>query len=255
MNFDKPLSVFKCNFFRSRAVGVFAVVGILVISTVAASDPFTDLVCRSLIVKTPDGRTVIELADDGSLNAPCVPLGMMLPYFGDKLPKGFVWADGESRWPDKDWVPEHLRGKARVPNMNGRTLRGVDSDSDVGLAGGSDHIASHSTMVDGAHEHAFRDHVHSLPELTGQVAQTGPFPPYKSFSVKDAGGTFCNPGHFDVGDGPDGNQGQHRHELGGNTSTAIRITESKKEGVHSHNIGELDYIPAHITVRWIIRIQ
>lgn len=56
---------------------------------------------------------------------PMVPLGGMIPYFGDKLPyadpltglsRFYVWADGKTNWPDEPWVPQALR-KRPVPDM------------------------------------------------------------------------------------------------------------------------------------------
>jgi len=66
-----------------------------------------------------------------------VPLGMMLPFFGKDLPQGFVWADGQTDWPDKDWVPMHLRktkdGKQeKVPNMDSYLIGGTTSEDQVG---------------------------------------------------------------------------------------------------------------------------
>ena len=62
-----------------------------------------------------------------------IHLGMMLPYFGSgkEPPQGYVWADGKTSWPDKDWVPKHLRGQA-VPNMNGIMIGGTSTEEAVG---------------------------------------------------------------------------------------------------------------------------
>ena len=81
-----------------------------------------------------------------------IQLGMVIPYFGTDLPDGYVWADGHSEWPDKPWVPVHLRGKP-VPNFSGRELRGITGVETVGSLGGSDIIAAHTTATGGAHEH------------------------------------------------------------------------------------------------------
>jgi len=62
-----------------------------------------------------------------------VPIGAMIPYFGagKDSPKGYVWADGTTIWPDKDFVPTHLRGK-KVPDMQGELLGGANSELEVG---------------------------------------------------------------------------------------------------------------------------
>jgi hypothetical protein len=52
-----------------------------------------------------------------------IPLGMVLPFFGKTVPNGFVLANGEAKWPDEDWVPDHLRG-AKVPDLHGQMLGG-----------------------------------------------------------------------------------------------------------------------------------
>jgi hypothetical protein len=62
-----------------------------------------------------------------------VPLGAILPYFGKVLPNGFLWADGESTWPNAEWVPHHLRGK-RVPDMAEYLVGGTRDSQRVGVA-------------------------------------------------------------------------------------------------------------------------
>lgn len=48
---------------------------------------------------------------------PHLPVGAAMCYFGKNTPEGFVWADGQSHFPDQDWVASSLRGRP-VPNMN-----------------------------------------------------------------------------------------------------------------------------------------
>jgi hypothetical protein len=60
-----------------------------------------------------------------------VPLGAMLPYFGAVPPKGYVFADGSSTWPNEPWVAEHLRGKP-VPDMRAKMASGALSTGEVG---------------------------------------------------------------------------------------------------------------------------
>ena len=67
-----------------------------------------------------------------------VPKGMLLPFFGDRLPEGYVWADGKTAWPAEDWVPAHLRGQP-VPDMR-KAIVGGASDfaaTEVGSTGGA----------------------------------------------------------------------------------------------------------------------
>jgi hypothetical protein len=72
-----------------------------------------------------------------------VPLGAMVPYFGTKLPKGYVWADGVANWPNADWVPTHLRG-AKVPDMQENLVGGAKNMDAVG------HIFDEGQIVLGA---------------------------------------------------------------------------------------------------------
>src|SRR5262249_39655880 len=60
-----------------------------------------------------------------------VRLGMMIPYCGNELPKGFVWADGKTRWPRAAWVPQHLWGEL-VPDMTSCLIGGAPDAKKVG---------------------------------------------------------------------------------------------------------------------------
>jgi len=77
----------------------------------------------------------IEDTDQAETDArTAVPLGAMIAYFGagQKPPKGYIWADGRSRWPtNARWVPKALRGQP-VPNMTGQFLAGATVESEVG---------------------------------------------------------------------------------------------------------------------------
>jgi hypothetical protein len=70
----------------------------------------------------------------GHLGNELVPIGAMLPYFGDPdrkvLPDGFVLADGKSTWPHNDAIPRVLWDKP-IPDMTGLVPIGADA-SDVG---------------------------------------------------------------------------------------------------------------------------
>lgn len=63
---------------------------------------------------------------------PHLPVGAALCYFGEHAPEGFTWADGETRFPQEDWVAENLRGRL-MPNMNQDGLL-------VGATGTSDQV-------------------------------------------------------------------------------------------------------------------
>jgi hypothetical protein len=61
-----------------------------------------------------------------------VPIGAMVPFFAEKLPKGYVWADGKSNFPDAAWVPVHLRG-TKIPDMAGQLVGGTNDEANIGL--------------------------------------------------------------------------------------------------------------------------
>ncbi len=70
---------------------------------------------------------------ESSSSLDAIPLGGMVPYFGKSLPTSgkWIWADGVSTWPNKEWVPESLRGKA-VPNMANRLIGGTSFPDSLG---------------------------------------------------------------------------------------------------------------------------
>lgn len=90
------------------------------------------------VVQTINGNVTItgNLVVGGKVNGVDVQrgevhFGMMVPYFGKDLPKGFCWADGKTPWPDADWVPIELHGK-NVPDMNGELIGGTSNVADLG---------------------------------------------------------------------------------------------------------------------------
>jgi len=82
-----------------------------------------------------------------------IPKGMMLPYFSNNLPESgdYVWADGQTKWPEEPWVPEHLQGKP-VPDMREQLVGGAKSpgDNTVGLEWSGGMIPISASMVSGS---------------------------------------------------------------------------------------------------------
>jgi hypothetical protein len=186
------------------------------------------------------------------------PLGSAIPYFGAALPAGFVLADGTTNWPDAPWVPEHLKGKP-VPDFNGRVPRGGPDLDSVGQPGGSDAVATHATMTDGAHQHRIPDHTHAMPAETGSVTgeNGNPADPGDArYRVRDDGRTaYAIGNHLNTNEGGPTNEGQHRHDLGGVTGGSRTPMTVEGDGNHRHDIGEVTHVPSHIVVRYIIRIR
>jgi hypothetical protein len=155
MDTERRLAALEGKLRNTRRALLGLGVGLLLVCAAAAASPFAHLVCAGLEVKNSDGKTVLTLSDDGGLRtagkleAPAVPPGMMLPYFGRDLPKGFVWADGEARWPEAPWVPSHLRG-ARVPDMREHLVGGANNEAVVGKVFKTGQLSVPEFTVDGS---------------------------------------------------------------------------------------------------------
>lgn len=94
-------------------------------SRVSTSNVYMPLTAKDELVALEQVRSRVKVLDSQ------VPPGMMLPFFGTKVPDGFVLADGQTAWPDKPWVPQGLRGK-RVPDLRGKLLGGATAPGVVG---------------------------------------------------------------------------------------------------------------------------
>ncbi|HEX3658226.1 MAG TPA: hypothetical protein VHV55_20730 [Pirellulales bacterium] len=77
-----------------------------------------------------------------------VPIGAMLPYFGQELPEQFVWADGRTNWPNEPWVPEKLRNTL-VPDMNGWLIGGTGDQELLGRKFTGGHIEIEQKTIAG----------------------------------------------------------------------------------------------------------
>lgn len=168
--------------------------------------------------------------------------GMIIPYCGEDLPEGYVWADGMSTWPLEAWVPKHLQGNT-VPNLNGRVVRGATSAEPVGTPGGSDSMPQHSTASGGEHEH-------KLPDLRGAITVTPLVTNPGNYSSIDMFGGSTTRARFHSEYPEDQSKipgmGQHRHNLGGTTASP---------GAHAHAVPPVGFVPSYVAVRYIIRIR
>ena len=187
-----------------------------------------------------------------------VPLGVAVPSFSANLPKGYVLADGQANWPNADWVPVHLRGK-KVPDLDGRFLRGVSDVHEIGVAGGNNWIRDLTTMNDGAHQHPLPVHRHNLAgegtttgTVSNRIDEIKPHP----YMVRNSGGGWCVGWIATSRDPQPGNgEGQHRHDLEGETQRSDAKIETEKGGSHSHIIADFEHVPAFMQCRWIIRVE
>jgi len=181
-------------------------------------------------------------------------LGMCVPYFGKYLPEGYVWADGQSFWPNEEWVPDYLRGKP-VPNLNGRVLRGCRNGIQLlGEEGGAD-----------SHRHPLPSHEHDLSNrMTGQISHLIPDGiRNKYYKVVREDGQSLD-GEFLVtvrgefkgitGKPP---EGQHVHDLEGTTgglskTSPVYVEADDQAGVPGRSE---QYVPSYVAVHYIIRVR
>lgn len=247
MNVEDRLLRVEKRLQRMRVLLVAVVIASICVCTLAASTQLTDLVCRSLVVKGPNGKTVIELTDDGTLTAPCVPLGMMLPYFGAKLPHGFVWADGKTNWPDEPWVADHLRGKP-VPDMMNQLIGGAESAAEIGLVWDKGSINVPRKEIAGS---AFKLPAQRSEEKISTDSQNFPRGPW--VVVQRAGSTY------------DGKHGFFWTGFGSDFDTRVGTYQTFPPGAALDGSFQLNYDPIplkspstnprHVCASWIIRVQ
>ncbi|HEV3298018.1 MAG TPA: hypothetical protein VG055_00150 [Planctomycetaceae bacterium] len=201
--------------------------------------------------------------------------GTILPYCGKELPDDrFWWADGDPKhlWPKEEWVPRELQGK-RIPNLNGRVLRGVGEENLLCQAGGSDRVQSHFTDEDGTHSHAVKDHMHNLGGYTGGIGGQGAtldeLTEQEYWLYRNNGSLNGNEVRKGVrsvvyftndhslatvdNDGTKKPGGNHRHNMPATTGGSSSAVTTEADGQHKHKISEVEYIPAHVAVRYIIR--
>jgi hypothetical protein len=208
------------------------------------------------VTATGQGNGLIWQVDHGIIQK-----GMIIPYCGKELPNdNFVWANGTDNWPDEDWVPDHLRPDRstnpptprKVPNLNGRMLRGIRQAQLVATNGGTDKLPRHE---------------HSLPATTAGIENDLPDSAKGFYKVcragKDTVGTeflltinsadnvFTKAGVPVRGEQP---QGNHAHHLGGSTS-GLQPPQSPSPNDRDNDASFDQYAPSYVAVKFIIRIR
>lgn len=196
------------------------------------------------------------------LLAVCVPIGGIIPYVGDlNLPPNWQICDGSDLRPEASATLKARLGE-KVPSMVGRVPRGVAVTDVIGVAIGTDNIMIEAmeTLGAGAHIHKVDDHFHELPEHTGLVASQ-PANSVQPMALKNENDNWLRESHINrVDAGRVGDEGQHRHDLGGRTGVG---KTANKDGIETNNVDNhaheipnfsIDSIPASITVVYIIRI-
>jgi hypothetical protein len=176
----------------------------------------------------------------------------MVPFFGTKLPKGYVWADGVANWPNADWVPIQLRG-AKVPDMQEYLVGGAKDADAVGKVWDQGKLVIPAFTVKGT---SF-----SIPAAETEANITG------EFRDKEAGGSknalvflwhnenWCKANR----------KGEPNHlEISGYRYTPVyakyRYPKGTLAGVQTLQATTLELNavgsnPRHVMCRWIIRIK
>jgi hypothetical protein len=169
---------------------------------------------------------------------------------GEPLPRE-LWlpCDGKS-YPKSDF-PElaarlelGVRSAAenfQVPDLSGRVLRGVAASEHPSAKGGADSTPVMQTGSTG--------HKHPLPNFTGLV--TDGLPPGVPNAAPRQETLIWNENAWqrsDFWNNPNAgvNEGQHYHDLGGETS---------EESVHTHSIPALACVPSYMAVRFYIKAR
>jgi hypothetical protein len=168
--------------------------------------------------------------------SPLPPVGAILAYVGQgELPPGWTVCDGkvigEAHGFQKDQVDSFWWNR-KVPDLNGRFLRGTTEVEQVAMNGGNDTVKALTTNKDGSHMHDY-----SLPDVTGRITEGRA----GSGKKEDYGSGY------DVV-GPEG-VGNHAHFIEGG-----KRTTPASQGSHQHNIPEITLVPKYTAVRYIIRI-
>jgi vacuolar-type H+-ATPase subunit H len=182
------------------------------------------------------------------------PIGSIIPYYGElaDLPDDGTWivCDGQ---PIPQDSPLYANGIRETPDLRERVVRGATDARSLGKRGGQNVLKNMSVGDAGAHSHEAH-HRHGLPQLTGSISNGGPDPGHHPYLVlDDHGSRWGEDKHLRTDGPPSTTEGQHMHNLGGMTAHAQ--TKTDKKGMHSHIIPEVNIIPSHTSVFFIMRIR
>jgi hypothetical protein len=192
-----------------------------------------------------------------------IPLGAMIPYFGVKAPRGYVFADGEAHWPNAEWVPEHLRG-AKVPDMREHLVGGAKNETDVGGMFTKGKLTVEGYTVNGA---SF-----NLPPAK-QTRVNGDIKPHKSkFDPDPAGFMILMENYGEVGGfqqtfgkgvhprfniAEPGTGWENRIHLTPLVVPTLEGTLNGQQPLPARTVGltSPEQNPPHLMCRWIIRVE
>lgn len=183
-----------------------------------------------------------------------VPLGAMIPYFGTDLPKGFVWADGMKEFPKADWVPEHLRGGAKVPDMREYLVGGAKDKDNVGLTYSRGEVSIAGTTISGSSFSLPAPTEYRIATGDGGRKKEGGFVVILNHNLNYNGEVFWN------GFGANGENGFGWGVLPRPAIYTSFPKGTKLEGstVIADQTIKLDQgtsLPRHVMCRWIIRVE
>jgi len=182
-----------------------------------------------------------------------VPVGAIIPYClgTSNLPPNWRVCDGAI-------VTNAQQGPfvgKPVPDLRGQFLFGATSAATVGTKGGTNLTYSGiSVSASGGHTHTVDNHTHPLPSYTGSISQVAP--DLINFVTSEGNNIGLGRIITDLGDGGSGawgHEGQHKHNLGGDTGNGRSTTDSR--GDHSHTVNDFQAkLPPYTEVLYIVRI-
>lgn len=199
----------------------------------------------------------------GMFERALIPIGAVIPFFGDPLSLqelGGSWqlCDGSPLVESADPRLKAALG-GQTPNLSGRFLRGITPNESVGAKGGQEfESVEFTTSRAGVHTHKVDDHQHSLPARTGPVSNAGDPIGYGQtyLTLDNAGsdGIWDREQHLMVDGGGGAKEGQHRHDLGGETGSVSLNMSKAEEHEHSGRVA-IRIVPPYVAAQYIMRIR
>lgn len=167
-----------------------------------------------------------------------LPVGTIVPFMGTKqqIPSGWVVCDGETHIPSDSRLSDMI---TKVPDLQGRFLRGASTDEKLGKTDGVDHFDARSIIRSGKHHHSYSG-------TTGTISSGGQPLQHTPYSIVDEGAGFTQDRMISVQNGHSSKEGHHRHDL--------RIT-TPDAGEHYHSLPSETNLPPYCVVYFIMRVQ
>lgn len=211
-------------------------------------------------------KKAINLSPIGFVDSPqlviCsnMPIGMIIPYAGNFSKKnlenldksGWLPCNGSSKedklYPELSTLIKDKYGigatsnEFRLPNLDGRFMRGSNKDTPLGKTGGQDFLE----------KIPLPDHDHYLGDRTNSITNWGSDPGRHPYKARDDHDTKWRESHL-RNDGGTSSEGQHYHSLRGLKTVLNKdLEKSQKKKVY---IDKIDTIPSFVSLNFIIRAK